>query len=117
MGRRKQPGSAGGRGAVDTSSASEFAAAVFAAVAAIPVGTVASYGEIAKLAGFPGYARHVGRLMSQLPSDSSLPWHRVIRADGKLPLGEWQANRLAAEGISLDAGRISLRHRRKASHL
>lgn len=97
---------------VDTSPGSQFAAAVFAAVAAIPVSEVASYGEIAKQAGYPGYARHVGRLMSQLPPDSKLPWHRVIRADGSIPMGERQALLLKAEDIPLNAQRTAVRRRR-----
>ena len=101
--------------AVDTSPGAEFAAAVYQAVAAIPVGEVASYGEIAKRSGYPGYARHVGRLMSQLPPDSKLPWHRVIRANNSLPIGERQALLLEVEGILLNHQRTSVRRRRKAS--
>ncbi len=54
-------------------------------VGAIPAGRVASYGQVARQAGWPRHARFVGRLMSTLPAGSALPWHRVIRGDGGLP--------------------------------
>jgi len=62
----------------------EFIDAVYQAVAQVPNGTVASYGQIAELAGHPGYARHVGKLLSQLPNDSNLPWHRIVKASGEI---------------------------------
>ena len=101
--------------AIDTSPQGEFAAAVYQAVAAVPAGSVASYGEIAKRAGYPGYARHVGKLMSHLPPGSRLPWHRIIRADNSLPVGEPQAQLLEDEGFALNPQRTSVRRRRTAS--
>ena len=64
----------------------EFTDAVYQIVGAIPAGCVASYGQVARQAGYPRHARFVGRLMSRLPDGSALPWHRVIRGDGVLPL-------------------------------
>jgi methylated-DNA-protein-cysteine methyltransferase-like protein len=49
-------------------------------VASIPSGQVASYGQIATLAGLPGYARFVGTTLGKLPQNTSLPWHRVVNA-------------------------------------
>lgn len=90
----------------------EMEQAVYAAVAAIPQGLVMSYGDLARLAGFPGYARLVGRIMGDLPPGSSLPWHRVVRADGDLgaPCADRQRQLLAAEGVLFGAsGRVRRR--------
>ena len=46
----------------------------------IPKGKVASYGQIAKLAGLPGYARYVGYTMKTLPANTKLPWFRVVNS-------------------------------------
>jgi methylated-DNA-protein-cysteine methyltransferase-like protein len=50
----------------------------------IPRGRVATYGQVAHLAGFPGRARQVGYAMSAVPDDSDIPWHRVINARGEV---------------------------------
>ncbi|WP_312572024.1 MGMT family protein, partial [Stutzerimonas balearica] len=81
--------------------------AVYAIMAQIPPGKVISYGELAALAGLGRAARWVGRLMSQLPDDTTLPWHRVIAAGGRLSLpagsaaGAEQRARLRAEGLTI----------------
>ena len=77
----------------------------------IPVGKVATYGQIANLAGMPSHARLVGRVLSRLPPDTRLPWHRVVNAQGKItnPARQRQQQRLAEEGIILIHGRVSLR--------
>ena len=81
----------------------------------IPTGCVATYGQVAELAGLPGCARMVGRILSQLPSGSQLPWHRVIAASGKISLPEnsesfiEQRKRLTEEIIGLTGSRISLK--------
>jgi len=89
----------------------EFTDAVYQIVAAIPAGRVASYGQVARQAGYPRHARFVGRLMSRLPEGSALPWHRVIRGDGVLPLagtpsGETQIQRLSDEGVTILGARV-----------
>ena len=79
----------------------------------IPKGKVASYGQVAKLAQLPGYARFVGTTMKNLPKDSKLPWHRVANSAGKLsfPLdsAEYlkQKTLLEAEGVVFVNGRFS----------
>lgn len=82
-------------------------------VAAIPPGTVSSYGEIAARAGMPGCARLVGRILAEDSHD--LPWHRVLRADGTPAphLADMQFARLRAEGVLPDSGRIHM-HRYRA---
>ncbi len=83
-------------------------------VAAIPAGNVATYGQIAQLAGLPGYARFVGATLRQLPADSTLPWYRVINASGRIsfprgtPAYLRQKERLIADGVSVERGRIRL---------
>jgi len=81
----------------------------------IPPGKVASYGQIAGLAGLPGAARLVGNVLKKLPSDSQLPWHRVINSQGKISLAEdsdsfvRQQQLLTAEGVVVKGARISLK--------
>jgi methylated-DNA-protein-cysteine methyltransferase-like protein len=92
----------------------EMQRAILLVVSRIPAGKVASYGQIAELAGLPGKARLVGRTMSHLPAQSDIPWHRVVNAAGKISLPERsggferQKSRLLAEGIELSGSRISL---------
>lgn len=84
-------------------------------VAAIPKGKVATYGQIAKMAGYPGHARYVGSTLKNLPKDTSLPWHRVVNAQGKLsfPINskayKKQKSRLESEGIVFIGGKLSLK--------
>ena len=91
----------------------QFLAQIFAVIHQIPCGKVSTYGEIAKMAGYPGYARQVGRALGQLPEGSSLPWFRVINSQGKLSLKgeafERQKNALLEEGIEVSSeGRVRL---------
>ena len=58
--------------AINTDVESDFARAVYQLVGSIPQGRIASYGQIATLAGFPKHARFVGKLMSNLPKDTRL---------------------------------------------
>ncbi len=78
----------------------------------VPPGTVASYGDIAWLAGLPRAAREVGWALGRLPEGHGLPWWRVIRADGTLPghAGSGlQAELLRAEGVPVSAdGRVDM---------
>jgi len=50
----------------------------------IPSGRVASYGQVAHLAGLPGRARQVGYAMAALDDDTDVPWHRVVNARGEI---------------------------------
>jgi len=59
---------------------------ILAVVARIPKGRVATYGQIARLAGLPGQARLVGYALHALPEHSRVPWHRVINAEGRISL-------------------------------
>jgi len=85
--------------------------AVNVVIAQITPGCVASYGQIAALAGYPGRARWVGNLLAQLPADSSLPWHRVVNSAGviRAPRADLARQRLADEGVVVKEGRIDMK--------
>ncbi|MEX2151678.1 MAG: methylated-DNA--[protein]-cysteine S-methyltransferase [Steroidobacteraceae bacterium] len=85
---------------------------IWQAVAAIPRGQVASYGEIARRAGLPRRARLVGHALKVAPASLRLPWHRVLNAAGRisLPAGS-RAHRqqralLEREGLKFRNGRV-----------
>jgi len=65
--------------------AAAFREAVLALVAAIPEGWVATYGQIARVAGYPRRPRQVGMVLKGLPEHTDLPWHRVVNAQGLVP--------------------------------
>jgi methylated-DNA-protein-cysteine methyltransferase related protein len=83
---------------------------ILAAIRAIPSGETAAYGVVAQRAGLPGRARLVARLLSQ-SDDPALPWHRVLRADGRsafapgTPHYREQLKRLRREGVRIDERR------------
>lgn len=93
---------------------------IYQVVALIPRGKVATYGQIAALAGFPRHARLVGYALNrQLAPDSELPWHRVINAQGRLSLHKLDMNaenlqrfKLEQEGIQFVNDRIDLKQYR-----
>ncbi|MCA2015614.1 MGMT family protein [Vibrio tritonius] len=95
----------------------QFLAQIFYVIDRIPEGSITTYGEVARMAGFPGYARHVGKALSQLPEGSKLPWHRVVNSQGRISLkGDdllRQKRKLTAEGIEVSQeGKIKLRQYR-----
>jgi methylated-DNA-protein-cysteine methyltransferase related protein len=85
-----------------------FRAAVLRLVRSIPRGRVATYGQIAAMAGFPRRPRQVGMILKGLPEGTDLPWHRVVSIQGLVPSkGRWwgamvQIQRLRVEGIEVD---------------
>jgi|SRR5215210_1257649 len=80
---------------------------IYAVVRRIPRGRVATYGQVASLAGLAGHARQVGYALHALPKGTTVPWHRVVNAAGgislrSLPGGELvQRMLLEREGIRL----------------
>lgn len=85
-------------------------------LANIPSGKVLSYGQLAELSGNPRKARWAGQMLSKLPHNSSLPWHRVVNAKGHIsfPQGsdayEHQRSLLENEGIEFSIeGNIDLK--------
>lgn len=87
---------------------------LYEAIASIPEGKVASYGQLAALVDRQGAARWVGYCLRHLPKDSTLPWHRVITASGKLAFAPnteayWrQRNKLEEEGISINQHKVKM---------
>ena len=90
-------------------------AKIYAVIRRIPPGKVATYGQVAALAGLPGRARQVGASLRDLPDGSDVPWQRVINAQGTisarpghLGMAEgYQRHLLEEEGVELDErGRI-----------
>ena len=88
--------------------------AICRAVESIPRGRVASYGQVAEIAGLPRRARLVGRVLAHLPPGSEVPWQRVVNARGEISLpdaaGARQRRLLEAEGVRFTpSGRVDLR--------
>jgi methylated-DNA-protein-cysteine methyltransferase related protein len=94
---------------------------IYRAVRRIPRGRVATYGDVAAMAGLPGRARQVGYALHALPTGSPVPWHRVINAAGRISLspatgGLEQRLRLLAESVRVDqGGRVKLTEFRVSS--
>lgn len=91
-------------------------ARIYAVVRRIPRGRVATYGQVATLAGLDGHARQVGYALHSLPGESGVPWHRVVNSFGEVSRrsasdsDELQVELLRAEGIVFGTdGRIDLR--------
>ncbi|MFH1754584.1 MAG: MGMT family protein [Candidatus Latescibacterota bacterium] len=88
---------------------------IYSIILMIPRGRVATYGQIADMAGLPGHARQVGYALRVLPADSGVPWHRVVNAQGEIS-GRFDADGedeqrilLEEEGVAFThSGRISL---------
>ena len=97
---------------------------IYAVVRRIPRGRVATYGQVAELAGLGGHARLVGYALSALPDGSTVPWHRVINTRGEISQrrepggGLEQLRALEAEGVQFSAhARIRLdRYRWRPRH-
>ncbi len=93
------------------------AQAILTTIAAIPKGRLSTYGHIAQAAGFSGNARLVGQTLKQLPSDSNIPWFRVINAQGKISFPENSENHqrqisaLKAEGHTVSLSKAYLREK------
>ncbi|TVQ42295.1 MAG: methylated-DNA--[protein]-cysteine S-methyltransferase [Wenzhouxiangella sp.] len=87
---------------------------VWEVVEGIPTGAVLNYGEVARLAGYPGRARMVGRALGRAPRSRKLPWHRVVNAQGMLSFPadsekyRTQRRLLEAEGVEFDGEVIDL---------
>ncbi|WP_260681530.1 MGMT family protein [Aliiglaciecola sp. M165] len=88
---------------------------IWQTVLAIPAGRVATYGQIADLAGLPGRARLVGKALGYAPTNMAVPWFRVLRSDGKIafPPGSEHAvkqiGRLQEENVAILKHRVHLK--------
>ena len=108
----------------EKSAVQENYARIYAVIKKIPKGKVATYGQIAALAGIPRGARQVGTALRSTPDNAKLPWQRVINAQGRisLRLKDWESGGddyqrvlLEGEGIAISAeGKIDLQRFRWA---
>ncbi|WP_429000504.1 MGMT family protein [Stenotrophomonas rhizophila] len=106
-----QPGPRVNAAAVGDDPAAQARARILAVIRAIPRGQVMGYGQVAAKAGLPGRARLTARVLG-MNDDPDLPWHRVLRSDGRIAMPEgsagWkeQSQRLRAEGVVIERGRV-----------
>lgn len=82
----------------------------------IPKGRVATYGQIAKLAGLPKHTRYVGFALKNMDDNSAVPWHRIINSQGKISLSKEdrygqniQILTLQSEGVVVINGNVNLK--------
>lgn len=81
-------------------------------ISSIPLGSTLAYGKVAEAAGMHGAARFVGNTLRNLPTESSIPWHRVVNAQNKIsfPLGSprylRQKERLESEGWNIMGNKL-----------
>lgn len=94
----------------------ELAHMILNVVCLIPTGQVATYGQVARLAGLPKHARLVGYVLRHLSAEHTVPWHRVINAQGKISLSKLNAQgeniqtlKLQEEGIVVIAEKVNLK--------
>lgn len=91
---------------------------IWQTVSRIPYGRVATYGQIARLAGLGKRARMVGYALHRTPEHCTIPWHRVINAQGRISFPpdsdqyRRQRERLVAEDIAFVAERVDLKRYR-----
>ena len=91
-------------------------AAIIAAIRGIPPGKVASYAQVARLAGLPNGARQVARVLHSCSGKYDLPWWRVLRSSGEIALpdeagGIEQRELLLGEGVIFRSARVADLHR------
>lgn len=88
---------------------------IWTRVCDIPQGSVASYGQIAELAGIARGARQVGHALRALPEGRAVPWHRVVTASGRIAFDTGseqfheQSRRLMREDVAILNGRVDMK--------
>jgi methylated-DNA-protein-cysteine methyltransferase-like protein len=98
----------------DLSSLEKYKA-IHGIVLRIPIGKVASYGQVASLAGLPGRARLAGKALGTTINQSKIPWYRVLRSDGRIAFAEGteqhnlQASLLRQESVIVNKGKVRMR--------
>ncbi|CEG29306.1 MGMT family protein [Bacillus sp. B-jedd] len=92
---------------------SPFTKRVIDIISKIPPGKVMTYGQVAKVAGSPRAARQVVRILHSMSGKYNLPWHRVINAQGEIPIKDeeaksYQRDMLLEEGVPFIARKVDL---------
>jgi methylated-DNA-protein-cysteine methyltransferase-like protein len=81
----------------------------------VPEGCVASYGQIAEIAGIPRGARQVGYALRHLPPGHDVPWYRIITSSGRIAFEQGtrpykeQVKRLKMDGVAVLGGRVDMK--------
>ena len=88
---------------------------IWKTVVAVPKGKVASYGQIADLAGLPGRARLVGKALQLAPKEMALPWYRILRSNGLLAFEKGSKSALHQKGFLQEEAVVVLNNRVKLS--
>lgn len=88
---------------------------IYKTIGVIPKGKVASYGQIADLAGLPGRARLVGKSLGSVPKGQQVNWHRVLRASGQIAFAKGSEQALLQTGLLQEEGVVVLNNRVKLS--
>ena len=92
----------------------EKAQKIWQTVNCVPKGKVSSYGFIADLAGLPGRARMVGKVMQYAPPEMQLPWHRILRSSGQIAFASGsksarlQTELLRIDGVEVNNNRVRM---------
>lgn len=87
---------------------------IWATIRRIPLGRVATYGQVAAEAGFPKRPRLTAQALAHVPPGMEIPWYRVINAQGRIAIPEGsrghreQQRRLRAEGVKFEGKRVDL---------
>lgn len=88
---------------------------IYAVVRQIPAGKVATYGQVAELAGLIGKPRVVGYALYKVAPEDEIPWQRVINAKGEISTSAFrdgsddlQRVLLEEEGIEFEGNKINL---------
>lgn len=84
---------------------------IWTTVCKVPYGRVSSYGYIADLAGLPGRARMVGRVMQYAPQNMQVPWHRILRSTGRIAFSAASKQAEIQKGLLQEEGVVVLNHR------
>jgi methylated-DNA-protein-cysteine methyltransferase-like protein len=91
---------------------------IWETIAEIPSGKVASYGQVAEIAGIPRGARQVGYALRHLPDGHELPWHRVLQVSGRIAFDKdsraykEQRKRLMMEDVAVISGKVNMQQYR-----
>ncbi len=88
---------------------------IWKTVLVIPRGKVASYSQVADLAGLPGRARLVGKALGKAPGALNVPWYRVLRADGKIAFPKGSDTAIQQIGLLQEEGVAIFKHKVKLS--